>query len=85
MMNARLRKRIQKAASTTRLSPKKTQKTKLMSEVTRQRQDSQAKCSSTEEDLDAAGAGGDAPAPNEAGINDEGGLFQATAGAPSED
>ena len=85
VMNARLREKIQKAASRTRLSPKKTQKTKLMSEVTRPRQDSQAKCSSTEEDLDAAGAGGDAPAPNEAGINDEGGLFEATAGAPSED
>ena len=35
--------------------------------------------------LNAAGASGDAPAPNEAGINDEGGLFEATAGAPSED
>ena len=35
--------------------------------------------------MDAAGAGGDAPVPNEAGINDEGGLFEATAGAPSED
>ena len=54
VMNARLREKIQKAASRTRLSPKKTQKTKLMSEVTRQRQDSQAKCSSTEEGLDAA-------------------------------
>ena len=83
--NARLRKRIQKAAIRTRLSPKKTQKTKMMSEVTRQRQDSQAKCTSTEEDSDAAGAGGDAPVPNEAGINGDGGRFEATAGAPSED
>ena len=83
-MAKRLRKKNQKAASRTRLSPKKTQKTKLVSEVNRPKQDLRAKCTNAEKDLDAARAGGDAPAPNEASINDEGSLFEATAGTPSE-